>query len=106
MTCVGDMWSGGVAVAYTQLQMTRDLEDLPEIRMPTGYEMRTYQPDDETAWAEIMNAGLGEGWDAAKARRALMDRPGFHPGKLFFAIYQGRPVGSACAWHRVPGEPQ
>jgi len=93
-------------VATTQLQMARDLQDLPEIRLPSGYGLRTYREGDEAAWARIMNTGLGGEWDAARARQALMDQPAFRPDRLFFAAFAGQPVGSACAWEWTPQEPE
>ena len=76
--------------------------------LPEGYGFRTYRAGDEAAWAEIMNTGEMNEWDAARAREKLtgLPYPQFDPEGLFF-ITSGRderPVGSACAWLTDPGE--
>ena len=91
-------------MAANQLQMVhRNLGSLPEIELADGYEMRTYQPGDEAAWAEIMNTGVGE-WTAETCREKLTGQPQFIPEGLFFATFEGKPVGSACAWRKSPEE--
>lgn len=88
-----------------QLRMIRrNLDDLPEIELPSGYEIRTYQPGDEAAWAEIMNSGIGTNWTAEGCSEALTSKPQFLPDGLFFATHEGKPVGSACAWRSSPDE--
>ena len=82
-----------------QLQMARDdLDDLPEIVIPEGYELRTFRPGDEGAWCEIMEGSVGQGWTAEKCRTQLTEDARFRPENLFFATCDGQPVGSACAW--------
>jgi mycothiol synthase len=88
-----------------QLRMRRrNLVGLGEVITPPGYEIRTYREGDEAAWAEIINNSLGSGWDAGRCRRELTDRPQFRSEGLFFATYEGKPVGTACAWTQLPGE--
>lgn len=86
-----------------QLVMRRaDLHDLPPIDLPAGYELRTYQPDDEIAWCEIMNHGLSGGpdklWTVERCRERLIERPQFSVDALYFVTVDDRPVASACAW--------
>jgi mycothiol synthase len=82
-----------------QLRMKRpNLENLPAVVMPDGYELRTYQPGDEAAWGRIMDTGIGKDWTVEKVWKELIERPQFEPDGLFFATYQGEPVGSTCAW--------
>lgn len=82
-----------------QLRMRRpNLENLPEVILPDGYELRTYQPGDEAVWGRIMDTGIGKDWTVEKVRKDLIDRPQFEPDGLFFATHQSEPVGSACAW--------
>lgn len=88
-----------------QLRMFRsNLEGLPELALPEGYRLRTYQPGDEDAWARIMNQGIGTDWTAERCRQELIDRPQFTPDRLFFVVAKGEPVGSACAWVWDPSE--
>lgn len=91
-------------MSANQLHMVRhSLDDLPPIEIPAGYELRTYQPGDEEAWAEIMNTGIGE-WTVQRVKEELTQKPQFLPDGLFFVTHHGRPVGSACAWRMSPDE--
>jgi len=81
----------------------RNLTDLPNFEVPEGYDLRTYLPGDEQAWADIMNTGIGE-WTAEKCRENLTSKPQFLPDGLFFVTFLGTPVGSACAWRKSPDE--
>lgn len=85
-----------------QLHMVhRNLKSLPEIEIPEGYGLRTYQPGDEAHWVAVMSAG---GWDFTEesCRENLTEKPQFLPDGLFFVTFQGTPVGSACAWRKSP----
>jgi mycothiol synthase len=87
-----------------QLKMIRpNLDDLPEVEIPEGYELRTYRPGDEAAWAEIISTGLGTA-TADDCREKLTSKPQFLPFGLFFATFDGKPVGSACAWRESEDE--
>lgn len=91
-------------MAPEQLLMVRkNLNGLPELTVPHVYDIRTYQPGDEEAWAEIMNTGIGE-WTADTCRERLTDDPRFLPEGLFFGTFEGKPVGSACAWRDTPDD--
>lgn len=84
-----------------QLEMLRDtLQDLPEIRIPEGYGLRTYRSGDEAEWCAIMEGNVGQDWTPETCREKLIDDPRFHPESLFFATIDSRLVGSACAWSR------
>lgn len=88
-----------------QLEMLRDnLDDLPGIDIPEGYELRTYRAGDEAAWCAIMEGNVGRDWTPEKCHEKLIDDPRFDPENLFFATANGQPVASACAWSREPGE--
>ncbi len=88
-----------------QLAMLRpDLKPLPRLSTPPGVGIRTFRPGDEAAWAAIMEGSLGSDWTPEKVREKLTGRPQFDPKGLFFAILNGRPVGSACAWRAAPEE--
>ena len=89
----------------SQLRMIRqNLEELSEIKIPKGYGIRTYKPGDEAHWARITNASFGGKRSPEDARKEIMDRPQFVPEGLFFVIYQGKPVGTACAWRQSRDE--
>lgn len=82
-----------------QLRMIRpNLDNLPPVIVPNGCQIRTYLPGDEAAWAEIMNTGIGTGWSVEMVKDQLISQPQFDAKGLFFAICNGHPIGSACAW--------
>ncbi len=84
-----------------QLEMLRDtLKNLPAIRIPDGYGLRTYRSGDEAAWCAIMEGNVGRDWTPETCREKLVNDPRFLPESLFFATIDSRPVGSACAWSR------
>jgi mycothiol synthase len=72
------------------------------------YEVRTYHDGDESAWANIMNTGIGENWTAERCRESLTGRAQFLPDGLFFAVRHDGDgevlAGSACAWRLTPHE--
>lgn len=82
-----------------QLRMVRtNLLDLPEIKMPSDYRLRTYRESDDWHWANVINASFEGSRTAVDTREQIIDRPEFEPTGLFFSTYQDQPVGTACAW--------
>ncbi len=93
------------SASLPQLDMLRDdLERLPDIVIPEGYDLRTFEPGDETAWCEIMEGNVGSNWTVEACREKMTSDPRFDPGNLFFATIDGQPVGSACAWTKNPDQ--
>ena len=42
-------------------------EDMPEYKVPDGYELRGYLPGDEDSWLELLNMGeYGSDWDRSR----------------------------------------
>lgn len=82
-----------------QLEMLRDhLDNLPDITVPEGYALRTFEPGDEQAWCDIMEGNVGENWSIEKFREKMSSDERFSPDGLYFATFEGLPVASACAW--------
>lgn len=91
-----------------QLHMFRpDLDNLPPVEVPGGYELRTYRPGDEAIWGQIMDVCLplpsGQ-WRPDLVRERLTSLPQFDPEGLFFATWHWLPVGTATAWRVRPEE--
>lgn len=82
-----------------QLEMLRDhLDDLPEVVVPDGYALRTYEEGDDQAWCDIMEGNVGQNWTPEKFVEKMSSDPRFSPDGLFFITHDGTPVASACAW--------
>lgn len=88
-----------------QLRMVRpNLAGLPQVEIPEGYEIRTYQEGDDVHWANVISDSFGGERTPEDARRDIMDRDVFDPEGLYFATYRGTPVGTTCAWKDTPDE--
>ena len=88
-----------------QLRMVRpNLDGLPQVEIPAGYEIRTYQEGDDVHWANVISDSFGGERTPEDARRDIMDRDVFDPEGLYFATYRGTPVGTTCAWKDTPDE--
>lgn len=86
-----------------QLEMRlTNLSDLPDLELPSGVTLRSYQPGDECAWACIMNHCIDPPWTAERCRAELIRRNEFDPNGCFFAVVGGVPRGTATAWQKRP----
>jgi len=97
---------GRAEYQWPQLELVRpDLDGLPPLEPPDGYEIRDYQDGDAEAWGKIMTEAFNPFWDAARFRRLMLPHFGFSPDRVFFVCRDGAPVGSASAflWPGTPG---
>ncbi len=83
-----------------QLRMVRpNLDNLPELELPTGYGMRSYLEGDEEHWARIISDSFGGRERTAQdTREQITGSDIFLPDGFYLATYRGIPVGTACAW--------
>lgn len=88
-----------------QLRMVRsNLDGLPEIKVPDGYEIRTYEEGDDIHWVNVINASFGEAFTTADFYKDIGRKSLFNPEALYFVTFQGTPVGTTYARILVPGE--
>ena len=89
-----------------QLRMIRpNLKDLPELKLPPGYGMRTYCEGDEAHWAHIISDSFGGRERTAQdTKNEITGRDVFLPDGFYFATHQGTPIGTACAWRQFVDE--
>lgn len=89
-----------------QLRMVRpNLENLPELELPVGYEMRTYRKGDEGHWARIISDSFGGRERTAQdTENEITNRDVFVPDGFYFATHRDVPVGTACAWRQSVDE--
>ena len=84
-----------------QLQMVwpeKLLDSPPEPRLPEGYRMRQYRPEDEQGYVELMASAGFQGWGTERLQR-MRDR--VIPGGFFVVehLTSGRIVATAMAVH-------
>jgi putative NIF3 family GTP cyclohydrolase 1 type 2 len=91
----------------TPIRMRRDdLEHLPPLALPEGYECRPMQADESWAYQEVMNLSNYYGdCDAAWFTRTFSQDPQYDPAFLQLIWKGERPVAAATAWHiEIEGE--
>ena len=72
-------------------------DDLPEVVIPDGYVMDTFETRGVNDWIEVLNATnqLGE-WDQEKAKTWIEGERSIIKQGTFFILFNDRPVASAC----------
>ena len=102
---VAFLQAAGWHPAYgASLRMWRCLDGLPEVEMPAGYTVRTYDDGDADAFVRIKNAafaGKSEGggvWTRTDFEHEYFGSRHFRPDRIFFAVCDGDPVGTTTAW--------
>lgn len=84
---------------------------LPEVKVPDGYEIRTFREGDEEGWANGMNRAYSTqrdktSWTAQSVMEKFVQNPSFIPDGCFFAVRDGRIVGAFMAWREIEAGPQ
>ncbi len=89
-----------------QLRMVRpNLNNLPELQLPTGYGMRTYLEGDEAHWARIISDSFGGRERTAQDTvDQITGSDVFLRDGFYFATHDDTPVGTACAWRQSVDE--
>jgi mycothiol synthase len=82
-----------------QLVMMRKLDDLPEVELPEGYELRSFQPGDERTWERIIAEAFDRDVPRGQFGTRIADREAFRPERVLFMCHNGEPVATASAWH-------
>ncbi|MFP4384177.1 MAG: GNAT family N-acetyltransferase, partial [Spirochaetia bacterium] len=80
-----------------QLAMVRHLEDLEEVKLPPGYDLKHYRPGDAGAWEAIISEAFGREIKFENTMR--YDYP-YRPERIQFITWNGIPVATASAWYR------
>ena len=84
---------------FPQLEMHRtDLQNLPELELPRGYNLRHYKPGDEDMWGNIMSEAFSPYWSAERFTKTMLAHFGFKPERVIFVCRGNEPVGSASAF--------
>ena len=90
-----------------QLVMVRPhLDNLPPLETSEPYRIRSYQPDDEVLWTELVGVAMNSRWTVEACRENILAAPGFDPGGMFFAMHGEQAVGTATAFHEEKNPPE
>ncbi len=82
-----------------QLVMRRlDLNRLPDVTLPDGYDLRCYCEGDGPAWERIIAASFERDVSPGEFQRSILDKPPFRPERVLFVTCGDEPVATASAW--------
>ncbi len=83
----------------SQLKMERTgVDGLPDVPLPEGYRLRSFQPGDEEGLAAIYEiSDLGSA-TADSVTRNLLGHPCFRPERILVLEHEGQVVGTLAAW--------
>ncbi|HUG92241.1 MAG TPA: GNAT family N-acetyltransferase [Planctomycetaceae bacterium] len=82
------------------------LEHLPELSLPAGYGLRSFEPGDESAWERIIGDAFGWSERRGKFDQIMRQDDAFDPRRIYFVCRREQPVGVAAAWVRREYEPE
>jgi ribosomal protein S18 acetylase RimI-like enzyme len=94
------------SIAHFPIVMVRtDLENTPDMPIPGSYQLRRFEPGDESAWARVETAA-GEFTDPDKALAHFAGEFGAHLSEmrercLFLETSGGEVVGTTTAWRNL-----
>ena len=95
-----------MSASRPQLKMERPhLDDLPPMQVPEPYGIRSYRPNDEVLWTELVGVAMNSSWTVEACRKNIIAAPGFDPEGMFFAVMGEKVVGTACAFHDEQNPP-
>jgi mycothiol synthase len=82
----------------------RRFGDLLPPRLPSGYNLRTFQPGDEEPWRALLETGEFGSWDRARLDAMLAGARAPLPlDGAFFVVAGGALVGAACTFLHSAG---
>lgn len=72
-----------------------NLDNLPAINLPAGYEIRPFQPGDEKSAAETLSRSFEDEWTVERVKRDLSEND--FVKTMFVAVHDGKVVATASA---------
>lgn len=75
------------------------LEDLPPVRVPEGYTLRSFQEGDDAHWERVMQESFQRSADKTRFGAMMRSDPAFRPERVLFICRDGVPVATSSAWH-------
>ncbi|MHA6533967.1 GNAT family N-acetyltransferase [Paenibacillus sp. BAC0078] len=88
---------------HSKLVMKKEsLAKLPQLIIPEGYSLRSFQPVDVTEWEQLIRISFAR--EIAFGDK-IGFQPPFQPEKILFLCHQGLAVATAVAWEKPEGDP-
>lgn len=73
--------------------------DLPEVKLPEGFHIRSVSVDDAEQLAAVHHGAFGSKWTAEEYREQVMVKPGYDPAREFVAVApDGRFAAFCVLW--------
>jgi mycothiol synthase len=83
----------------SQLKMEKsDLDNVPQIRVPESYVLRTFREGDEASLGRVYGASDLGTESAEKVRQNIVGNPCFKPERVFVVEHDGEIVATAAGW--------
>ncbi len=90
-----------------QLQLIRrDLNELPDIRLPDGYKLTSYRSGYSNNWREIIAASFELAPEKFDFEKSIRKNPFFREERVKFICYEGKPIATCSAFHRADYLPE
>lgn len=84
-----------------QLHMIRrNLNELPELTLPDGYALSSFQPDFEDHWTNIVSTCFEREPEKFCFDAVMRNDPAFKPERVWFVVHGKTPVATSSAYHR------
>jgi GNAT superfamily N-acetyltransferase len=86
-------------VDQSQLIMVRkNLDDIPETRLPRGYRIRFYEDGDHEPLASVFRQCFDPGWSTDRVLKTFVEDPVWSPYRMCVLCHGREVVGTATAW--------
>lgn len=83
----------------SQLMMVRkSLEDLPQLLLPHGYDIRFHQDGDEQRLTPVFRQCFDPGWNPDRILKTFVEDPVWSPNRMCVLCHGEEVVGTATAW--------
>lgn len=90
--------TGKPQLQMLQMQL-KNLNSVPKPpALPLGYLIKTYMQGNESDWVRLIKESFGKRCEPPEITiKSILTTPDFDSQSLFFATYNGYPVGTVCA---------
>ena len=76
-----------------------DLDHLPELHLPPGYELRPFRAGDQAGWNAMVDLAFEREPGATSFAREMRSDPDFRPERVLVVVREFEIAATASAWH-------